>query len=154
MSRRRRGLDDALLLNTLPVLPFLETPSLQAAAGQLFGDLAILLRLGWSPVPIPGTGRPILPPLSGRTILNYEEAAIASNRSHDPLTDSCWAMTANRINFSEEWRPSFFMRSLRRSSIANGEFRLQATAEVAEGCEKLATRRRPHIPHSNRQESL
>lgn len=50
--RRRRGLEDGLLLNTLAVLPFLETASLQAAAGQLFGEPAILLRLGWSPLQI------------------------------------------------------------------------------------------------------
>lgn len=52
VARQRHGLDDGLLLNTLAVLPFLETPSLQAAAGQLFGEPAILLRLGWSPVQI------------------------------------------------------------------------------------------------------
>ncbi len=56
VSRRRRGLDDGPLLNALAVLPFLETPLLQVAAGQLFGDPAILLRLGWSPVPIFPTG--------------------------------------------------------------------------------------------------
>lgn len=52
VNRRHRGLEDGLLLNTLAVLPFLETPSLQAAAGQLFGEPAILLRLGWSPVQV------------------------------------------------------------------------------------------------------
>jgi hypothetical protein len=52
VNRQRRGLEDGLLLNSLAVLPFLETPSLQAAAGQLFGEPAILLRLGWSPVQI------------------------------------------------------------------------------------------------------
>jgi len=52
VSRQRRGLDDGLLLNTLAVLPFLETPSLQSAAGQVFGEPSILLRLGWSPVQI------------------------------------------------------------------------------------------------------
>jgi hypothetical protein len=50
--RRRQGLDDGLLLNTLAALPFLGTPALQAAAGQLFGEPAILLRLGWSPLQI------------------------------------------------------------------------------------------------------
>jgi hypothetical protein len=39
-------------LNTLAALPFLGTPALQAAAGQLFGEPAILLRLGWSPLQI------------------------------------------------------------------------------------------------------
>jgi hypothetical protein len=48
VARQRRGVEDGLLLKTLAVLPFLETPSLQAAAGQVFGEPAILLRLGWS----------------------------------------------------------------------------------------------------------
>lgn len=52
VGRQREGLDDALLLNTLAVLPFLEAAALQAAAGQLFGEPAILLRLGWSPAQI------------------------------------------------------------------------------------------------------
>lgn len=51
-SRLRGGIDDALLLRTTAVLPFLETASLSGAAGQLFGDPAILLRLGWSPFQI------------------------------------------------------------------------------------------------------
>jgi hypothetical protein len=49
VARQRQGVDDALLLKTLAALPFLETPSLGASAGQLFGEPAILLRLGWSP---------------------------------------------------------------------------------------------------------
>ena len=52
VARRRRGVNDSLLLRTLAVLPFLETHSLSGAAGQLFGDPAILLHLGWSPVQI------------------------------------------------------------------------------------------------------
>ncbi len=44
-SRQRQGIDDSLLLRTVAVLPFLERASLTPAAGQLFGDPAILLRL-------------------------------------------------------------------------------------------------------------
>ena len=51
-SRQRQGIDDSLLLRTVAVLPFLERASLTPAAGQLFGDPAILLRLGWSPFQI------------------------------------------------------------------------------------------------------
>lgn len=51
-NRQRRGIEDDLLLRTAAVLPFLSTPSLSAAAGQLFGEPAILLRLGWSPLQI------------------------------------------------------------------------------------------------------
>jgi hypothetical protein len=46
--RERGGVPDDLLLRTAAVLPFLDTPSLRQAAGQLFGEPAILLRLGWS----------------------------------------------------------------------------------------------------------
>lgn len=52
VERSRRGIDDDLLLRTLAILPFLESPSLQAAAGQLFGEPAVLLRLGWSPMQV------------------------------------------------------------------------------------------------------
>ena len=48
--RRRRGLDDGLLLRTAAVLPFLETASLSGASAQLFREPAILLLLGWSPL--------------------------------------------------------------------------------------------------------
>ncbi len=51
-SRLRRGLDDGLLLRTAATLPFLERASLTGAAGQLFGDPALLLLLGWSPLQI------------------------------------------------------------------------------------------------------
>lgn len=51
-ERQRRGIDDDLLLRTAAVLPFLPVPSLTGAAGQLFGEPAILLRLGWSPLQI------------------------------------------------------------------------------------------------------
>jgi len=47
-NRRRRGVDDGLLLRTLAVLPFLEAASLSGATGQLFRDPAVLLHLGWS----------------------------------------------------------------------------------------------------------
>jgi hypothetical protein len=49
-ARRQRGIADALVLRTVAVLPFLETASFTGAAGQLFGDPAILLRLDWSPL--------------------------------------------------------------------------------------------------------
>ena len=48
--RRRRGLEDGLLLRTAAVLPFLETASLSGASAQLFREPAILLLLGWSPL--------------------------------------------------------------------------------------------------------
>ena len=48
VARQRQGVSDSLLLKTLAVLPFLEQPSLAAASGLLFGEPAILLRLGWS----------------------------------------------------------------------------------------------------------
>jgi hypothetical protein len=51
-ERQRRGLDDGLLLRTVAVLPFLPPPSLDGAATQLFGEPAILLHLGWSPLQI------------------------------------------------------------------------------------------------------
>jgi hypothetical protein len=51
-DRQRRGIEDALLLRTAAILPFLSNPSFSAAAGQLFGEPAILLRLGWSPLQI------------------------------------------------------------------------------------------------------
>lgn len=49
-SRKREGLEDGLLLRTTAVLPFLETSSFTGAAGQLFGEPALLLHLGWSPL--------------------------------------------------------------------------------------------------------
>jgi hypothetical protein len=51
-ARQRRGIEDELLLRTAAVLPFLSPPGLVTAAGQLFGEPAILLRLGWSPLQI------------------------------------------------------------------------------------------------------
>jgi len=51
-ERRRCGIDDGLLLRTLATLPFLEAGSLSGAAGQLFGEPAVLLHLGWSPLQI------------------------------------------------------------------------------------------------------
>jgi hypothetical protein len=50
--RQRHGVDDKLLLRTAATLPFIESSSLSGAAGQLFGEPAILLHLGWSPVQI------------------------------------------------------------------------------------------------------
>lgn len=52
VNRRRRGVDDRLLLRTLAVLPFLPTASLTGASSLLFRDPAILLHLGWSAVQI------------------------------------------------------------------------------------------------------
>lgn len=52
VDRRRRGIDDKLLLRTVAVLPFLEAASLEGGARQLFGEPAILLELGWSAVQI------------------------------------------------------------------------------------------------------
>jgi DDE family transposase len=52
VARERAGLSDALLLRTLAVLPFLAEASLSGAAGALFREPAILLRLGWAPVAI------------------------------------------------------------------------------------------------------
>ena len=52
VDRSRRGIEDGLLLRTLAVLPFLESASLTGAAGQLFGEPALLLELGWSPLQI------------------------------------------------------------------------------------------------------
>ena len=51
-SRQRNGIDDALLLRTTAVLPFLRESALSSAAQALFGDPAILLLLCWSPVQI------------------------------------------------------------------------------------------------------
>lgn len=51
-QRQRRGVEDKLLLRTAAVLPFIESSAISAAAGQLFGEPAILLHLGWSPVQI------------------------------------------------------------------------------------------------------
>lgn len=52
VGRRRRGIEDRLLLRTLAVLPFLPTASLSGASSLLFRDPAILLHLGWSAVQI------------------------------------------------------------------------------------------------------
>lgn len=51
-ARQRRGIEDSLLLRTAAVLPFLPAAALSGAAQQLFGEPAILLRLGWSPLQI------------------------------------------------------------------------------------------------------
>ena len=51
-SRRRAGIDDALLFRTLATLPFLSTAALDPSARMLFQEPAILLRLGWTPTQI------------------------------------------------------------------------------------------------------
>lgn len=48
--RQRNGIEDRLLLRTASVLPFLDVHSFSGAASQLFGDPAVLLHLGWSPL--------------------------------------------------------------------------------------------------------
>ncbi|MGH2531361.1 MAG: hypothetical protein ACRDJW_03540 [Thermomicrobiales bacterium] len=50
VARERAGLPDGLLLRTLATLPFVADASLSGAAGALFREPAILLRLGWTPV--------------------------------------------------------------------------------------------------------
>ncbi|MGH2459620.1 MAG: transposase [Chloroflexota bacterium] len=50
VSRERQGIPDALLLQTLAVLPFLADGSLQGSAQSLFSDPAILVQLGYAPV--------------------------------------------------------------------------------------------------------
>ena len=50
VARQRSGLPDGLLLRTLATLPFVAEASLSGAAGALFREPAILLRLGWAPV--------------------------------------------------------------------------------------------------------
>lgn len=52
VERERAGLPDPLLLRTLATLPFLSDGSLSGAAGALFREPALLLRLGWAPVQI------------------------------------------------------------------------------------------------------
>jgi len=49
-ERQRGGIDDQLLLRTTAVLPFLDVASLSGSAEQLFGEPALLLHLGWSPL--------------------------------------------------------------------------------------------------------
>jgi hypothetical protein len=52
VARRRTGLPDGVLLRTLATLPFVAGASLSGAAGALFREPAILLRLGWAPLAI------------------------------------------------------------------------------------------------------
>lgn len=52
VCRVRAGIDDALLLRTLAVLPFLAESGLDPSARLLFQEPAILLRLGWAPAQI------------------------------------------------------------------------------------------------------
>lgn len=47
VRREREGIPDELLLRTLAVLPFVEALGLSSAAGRLFEDAAVLLRLGY-----------------------------------------------------------------------------------------------------------
>jgi hypothetical protein len=51
-QRKRRGVEDKLLLRTLATLPFIQSSGLSSAAIELFGEPAILLHLGWSPLQI------------------------------------------------------------------------------------------------------
>jgi hypothetical protein len=51
-ARQRAGLDDALLLRTAAVLPFVGNTGFRRLADQLFRAPAVLLQLGWSPVQI------------------------------------------------------------------------------------------------------
>lgn len=48
VRRERQGIPDELLLRTLFVLPFIEAVGLSSAAGSLFKDAAILLKLGYT----------------------------------------------------------------------------------------------------------
>lgn len=51
-ARQRGGIEDRLLFRTLATLPFVEGRSFSGAARQLFGEPAVLLHLGWSPLQI------------------------------------------------------------------------------------------------------
>jgi len=51
-TRTREGIDDALLVRTLAVLPLVGNTGFRSVADQLFREPAILLQLGWSPVQI------------------------------------------------------------------------------------------------------
>jgi len=51
-TRQRAGIDDELLLRTLATLPFVDQGSFSGAAGQLFGEPAVLLHLGFTPLQI------------------------------------------------------------------------------------------------------
>lgn len=52
VARERGGIADPLLLRTLATLPFLPEAGLDPAAGSLFREPAVLLRLGWAPAQI------------------------------------------------------------------------------------------------------
>jgi hypothetical protein len=52
IKRQREGIPDDLLLRTLVMLPFIDATSFTDASGQLFGDAALLLQLGYSAVEI------------------------------------------------------------------------------------------------------
>jgi hypothetical protein len=52
INRQREGIPDDLLLRTLVMLPFIDATSFTDASGQLFGDAALLLQLGYSAVEI------------------------------------------------------------------------------------------------------
>jgi hypothetical protein len=52
VERERAGIDDALLLRTLAILPFVEALSLSAAVNTLFEDAAVLLQLGFTAIQI------------------------------------------------------------------------------------------------------
>ena len=52
VQRKRAGVPDEVLLRTLATLPFVEAASLSGASAVLFGEPAVLLQLGWTPVQI------------------------------------------------------------------------------------------------------
>ena len=52
VERERGGVPDPLLLRTLAALPFVSEAALSGAAGALFREPALLLRLGWAPAQI------------------------------------------------------------------------------------------------------
>jgi hypothetical protein len=52
INRVRDGIPDDLLLRSLVMLPFIDATSLTDASGQLFGDPALLLQLGYTAVEI------------------------------------------------------------------------------------------------------
>ena len=52
VNRERDGIPDDLLLRSLVMLPFIDATSFTDASGQLFGDPALLLQLGYTAVEI------------------------------------------------------------------------------------------------------
>jgi hypothetical protein len=52
LRRERAGVPDGLLLRTLATLPFVEQASFSGATDVLFREPAVLLQLGWAPLPL------------------------------------------------------------------------------------------------------